>query len=348
MDNPIRLNQVERKHLTWLHSLQTIKKYADRLKAVLLLDKGFTPAQIKEILFISERQIRRVGKIYLAKGLNGFLESRFLGSKSALSDEQQAELKDFLNRNLHSTAKSICAHIRKEYRVRYTSNGVVPLLHRLGFVYKKVKGIPGKCDLAEQKKFIRKYRRIRRKMGKNDKIYFIDAAHPTFNTMLGSGWIIKGEEKTVRTNSGRFRLNIHGAYDPVATESICRVEERITKETAVRLLDKMRERSPKGIIYGVVDNGSCYRAKMFRAHAKRLGIKLLFLPAYSPNLNLIERLWKFFRKIVLYNRYHETLAEFKKSTLDFFRTVNAKYRDELKTLMTENFHLFAAPEQAKS
>ena len=91
-----------------------------------------------------------------------------------------------------------------------------------------------------------------------------------------------------------------------------------------------------------------YKAKMFREHARKLNIRLLFLPAYSPNLNLIERLWKFFRKIVLYNRHHRTLDEFKKSTIGFFRTANSRYRHELKTLMTENFHLFVAPEPAKS
>ena len=70
-------------------------------------------------------------------------------------------------------------------------------------------------------------------------------------------------------------------------------------------------------------------------------IKLIFLPPYAPNLNLIERLWKYFRKVVLYNRYYATFAEFKQACLDFFANLRS-HRAALRTLLTENFEILSA------
>lgn len=75
-----------------------------------------------------------------------------------------------------------------------------------------------------------------------------------------------------------------------------------------------------------------------RKVAKEMGIELIFLPPYSPNLNLIERLWKFFRKKVLYNRYYEKFNDFKIACEDFFKNIR-KYKNELQSLLTENFQI---------
>jgi transposase len=67
----------------------------------------------------------------------------------------------------------------------------------------------------------------------------------------------------------------------------------------------------------------------------------LFLPPYSPNLNLIERLWEYFQKMVLYNRYYQTFSEFKERTLAFFATIK-EHKAALRTLLTDNFEIIAA------
>ncbi|MCP4264720.1 MAG: IS630 family transposase, partial [Candidatus Brocadiaceae bacterium] len=81
-----------------------------------------------------------------------------------------------------------------------------------------------------------------------------------------------------------------------------------------------------------------YRSKKVREYLKNSKIKLIFLPPYSPNLNLIERLWKYFHKIVLYNQYYETFDEFKKACKSFFRRIK-RHKGELSSLMTENFQI---------
>ncbi|NOG85366.1 MAG: hypothetical protein HND49_16465 [Planctomycetes bacterium] len=67
-------------------------------------------------------------------------------------------------------------------------------------------------------------------------------------------------------------------------------------------------------------------------------VKLVFLPSYSPNLNLIKRLWKYFCKIVLYNKYYETFDEFKKACKSFLDGIK-NTRKEISSLLTENFQI---------
>jgi len=91
-------------------------------------------------------------------------------------------------------------------------------------------------------------------------------------------------------------------------------------------------------IYFVLDNAPYNRAKKVCRLAKELGIRLLYLPPYSPNLNPIERLWKFMKKKVMANHYYEDLGSFRSEVMEFFRTIR-KHRDELSTLLTDNFQI---------
>ena len=93
-------------------------------------------------------------------------------------------------------------------------------------------------------------------------------------------------------------------------------------------------------IYVIADNARYYRSKDVKTYLATSRIELIFLPAYSPNLNLIERLWKYFRKVVLYNRYYSSFAEFIEATESFFSNIK-EHRNALRSLLTEKFHLFA-------
>ena len=91
----------------------------------------------------------------------------------------------------------------------------------------------------------------------------------------------------------------------------------------------------------VLDNASYNRAPTVTTTAEALSIELLYLPTYSPNLNLIERFWKFLRRKVALNRYHATFAEFRAAVQHVLQNV-AAYQSELTTLLTEHFQLFLA------
>jgi len=117
----------------------------------------------------------------------------------------------------------------------------------------------------------------------------------------------------------------------------------IDAESSHRLFKKLIAKYPEAeAIHVIVDNASYYTSHRLKEKLEKLkGAKIVlhFLPAYSPNLNLIERLWKFFKKKILYNQYYDTFENFLSACKNFFRC-RTKYRDELRTTLAENFHLF--------
>jgi transposase len=89
-----------------------------------------------------------------------------------------------------------------------------------------------------------------------------------------------------------------------------------------------------------MDNARYQRCNKVAEQAEMLGISILFLPPYSPNLNLIERLWKFTKKKCLYNRYRETFCHFKEAIDDCLDKVKSAFKEQVKTLLNPKFQLF--------
>jgi transposase len=162
------------------------------------------------------------------------------------------------------------------------------------------------------------------------------------NAVPSHGWIKRGATVELKTNSGRNRLNVLGAYSP-DDHTLIAIEgtESCDAELVCQLLRKVRAANPGKRLLLVLDNARYQRATMVQTLAKQLRIRLLFLPPYSPNLNLIERFWKFLRKQVLRNTYYATFAEFRAAIQRLLTNLDT-YAEELTTLMTEKFHLFGS------
>lgn len=114
----------------------------------------------------------------------------------------------------------------------------------------------------------------------------------------------------------------------------------ITATTVCELLRLLAAQHRGAPITLVLDNARYQKCALVQDLAKQLRIELLYLPAYSPNLNLIERLWKYVKKKCLNGKYYATFAEFQAAILDSLNRINTDYRDDMKTLLTRNFQLF--------
>ena len=327
------------------HKQTREKRLADRIKAVLYVHFGLTYTEIAKLLLFDEVTVRRYVKQFKEKEINGLLEYRYTGGgQTRLRESDEEGLKIYLRDNTKRTAKEIVDYIEKAYGVTFSLIGVTKLLHRLGFTYKKPKIIPGKADHVKQEEFLKKYQEIKSGLKENDQIYFLDSTHPQHNTMPSYGWILKGKknDKYIKTNSGRDRLNLNGALNFNDKTAIVLEEKTINKEATINLLEAIKGRQKKGKVYLILDNASYHHAKTVKRwilHHPRF--ELIFLPTYSPNLNLIERLWKFFHQKATWNRYFETFEEFKTATLTFFRNLK-QYEKELSTLLTDSFQLLPA------
>ena len=170
-------------------------------------------------------------------------------------------------------------------------------------------------------------------------VLFVDAAHFVFGSFLCCLWSFA--RIFVRAASGRQRFNVLGAWDAVARRLIAVTNTTVVNtETMCELLRKIAGSGLTGPITLVLDNARYQRNAIVEALAKELGVRLLFLPSYSPNLNLIERLWKFIKRRALYGRYHPTYVEFQAAIQEVLDGLSTTYADDLKTLMTLNFQQF--------
>jgi transposase len=126
------------------------------------------------------------------------------------------------------------------------------------------------------------------------------------------GWIKKGERKEIKSNTGRKRININGALNAETREAIVVEANSINAESTICLLRKIEDCYPLApYIYVFTDNARYYHSEAVANYLKTSKIILEPIPSYSPNLNLIERLWNFFHKKIHYNKYYETFAEFR-------------------------------------
>src|SRR5262245_46277286 len=170
-------------------------------------------------------------------------------------------------------------------------------------------------------------------------VFFVDAAHFVFGTFLCCLWSFA--RIYVRAASGRQRFNVLGAWDAVKRELIAVTNTTVVNtETMCELLRQIAASGLSGPITLVLDNARYQRNAVVQALAKELGITLLYLPSYAPNLNLIERLWKFTKRRALSGRYHPTFAEFRAAIEAVLDGLSTTHAEPLKTLMTLKFQLF--------
>ena len=171
------------------------------------------------------------------------------------------------------------------------------------------------------------------------RVYFVDAAHFVRGAFLCCVWSLV--RFLIRGASGRERYNVLGAWN-ATTHELVRVSNatRVSSDTMVELLHKLVAAGGTGPITLVLDNARYQHCAKVKDEAQRLKITLLFLPAYSPNLNLIERLWKFTKKTALRGKHHPNFQAFQIAIDTCLDQTATLYKTKLESLMTLKFQTF--------
>lgn len=173
------LTAIERQELIRTHRLTRDGRLRDRLKSILLLDQGWSYEKIAQALFLDDQTVRNYDQAYRDHKKEGLLNLKYIGRLAKLTSQQCQELKAYLDAVTHLTAKAIVEYIKKTYGVIYARKGVMDLLHRLGFVYKKPKLMPGSPDPLKQEEFLHMYEGLKENLQDNDEIVFLDCPSST-------------------------------------------------------------------------------------------------------------------------------------------------------------------------
>ena len=178
------------------------------------------------------------------------------------------------------------------------------------------------------------------KQGKRS-VFFVDAAHFVWGAYLGYVWCII--RLFIPSPSGRKRYNILGALDVVNQQLITiKNDAYINSVSIVELIDKIVAKNIKVPVTLVMDNAKYQRCKFVQAHDENVGIELLFLPSYSPHLNIIERLWKWTKKDCLYSKYYDSFDKFKNAIDNSTEKINNQIdKDTVGNLFALNFQSFS-------
>jgi len=201
--------------------------------------------------------------------------------------------------------------------------------------------LPAKADPQKQKEFLEQELQPRLEEAQAGKrlVFFMDAAHFVLAPFLGFLWSVM--RVFIQAPSGRQRFNVLGALNAMTHELITITNDAyITAESVCALLEKIAKLHVGIPISIFLDNARYQRCAMVIEKAKSLNLELCFLPAYSPNLNLIERVWKFVKKKCLYSKYYEKFPTFKAAISKCLDETMTTHKADLDSLLSLRFQLF--------
>ena len=331
-------------HLRYHHPDPRVQRKAE---ALWLKSHGLTHDRIAAYAGVSRRSVQRYLDEYLQGGLQSLCRRQEHPPRAALV-EHEVSLEEHFQAHPVRSARQARAVIEQRTGIRRGLSQVRHFLRdRLGLRWRQTGAIPVpprktiQEHAADQAAFLKGQLEPRLDQARRGqrRVYFVDAAHFVFAPFLVCLWC--ATRLFVRAASGRKRYNVLGAFDAVAHRLI-----RVTNEgyiNAESVCELLRSVAGAGVglpITLVLDNARYQKCAVVQALSATLEIELLYLPSYSPNLNLIERLWRFVRVESLNSTYHEKFDDFRAAIDGCLDGLDTVHKGEMETLMTHKFQLF--------
>jgi transposase len=331
-------------HERYHHPDPRVQRHLER---IWLKHHGFTHQRIATLAGCSRRTVQRTLTEYSDGGLERIRQVPAKQGHSELDDHRLSVEEVFRARPPRSV-KEAQHKIAQHTGIRRGLTQVRRFLHRLKLKPRKVAAIPipPKSTLEEHVKTQAEFRENKLKPRLDEarqgrrQVYFVDAAHCVFAAFLGVVWC--WARWCIRAASGRKRYNVLGALDAVSHRLIqVSNHSYINAESVCLLLRAVANAAVPGVpVTLVLDNARYQKCALVTDLAKQLGIEMLYLPSYSPNLNLIERVWKFVKAECLRSTYYATYEEFTTAIQQCLDELPTKHKAAMDTLLTHNFQTF--------
>lgn len=331
-------------HFRYHHPDPRVQRKAEVLW---LKSHGLTHDRIAAYAGTSRRSVQRYLDEYAEGGLQCLRRRREHPPRAALV-EHEASLEEHFEKHPVRSVRQARAVIEQRTGIR---RGLTQVRHflkdGLGLRWRQAGAIPVpprktiQEHAADQAAFLKDELEPRLEQARRGKrqVYFVDAAHFVFAPFLGCLWC--ATRLFVRAASGRRRHNVLGAFDAVAHRLIRVTNDGyINAESVCSLLRAVSGAAVGLPITLVLDNARYQKCAVVQELAAALKIELLYLPSYSPNLNLIERLWRFVRVESLNSTYHEKFEDFRAAIDGCLDGLSTVHEGEMETLMTHKFQTF--------
>jgi transposase len=319
-------------------------KAQKKMEVLYLKSQGVEHQEICRLCRISKTTLTTYLKQYQEGGIERLKEFGYVGSSSEL-DEHATTLEAYFKEHPPRTTAEAQQVIKEQTGIERSPTQIQAFMKRLGMKCRKVGYVPGRAanpdKQAEQEAFKTQQLEPRLEEAKAGSrvVLFMDAAHFVHGAYLAVVWCFT--RLFIASPSGRQRFNVLGAVDAVTKRIFTVTNETYINAESVCLLLTQIAACYVGIpITIVLDNARYQKCEAVLRHAAALGIELLYLPSYSPHLNLIERLWRFVRKECLYSKYYPKFDGFKQAIADCLQSASTKHRAELETLLSWNFQSF--------
>jgi transposase len=321
-----------------VHPIPNVQK---RMEVLWLKHNKLSHKEIAKLADVSINTVTKYIRFYNEGGLEKLKKVNFYKPQSKLIDFK-GTIEEYFKEHPPASIKEAMDKIEEITGLKRGETQIRTfLIKHLGLRWRKVGSIPAKADLQKQESFKKEKLEPRleeAKQGKR-KVFFVDAAHFVLAPFLGFLWSFS--RIFIKAPAGRKRFNVLGALDAI-THKLYTItnDSYINAMSVCELLYEIAKHNVNIPITLVLDNARYQKCKIVSELAEELNIELLYLPAYSPNLNLIERLWKFVKKQCLYSKYYSDFLVFRKTISDCLNETHTKYKKQLDSLLTLNFQTF--------
>jgi transposase len=290
--------------------------------------------QIAQLAGVCENTMRSYFALYEEGGIEKLKEITVYRPESQLA-EHATTLEAYFQANPPAGIKEAQKEIAELTGLQRSETQVGKFLHKLGLKPRKVGMIPAKVDVEKQADYLKNELEPRLAEAKEGKraVFFVDAAHFVLAPYLG--WLWSFARIFIAAPAGRQRFNVLGALNATTHQLVTIMNDTTINADAVcLLLQKLADLSLGIPITLILDNARYQHCAHVIEAARQLQIELCFLPPYSPNLNLIERLWKFVKKKCLYSIYYSNFADFKAAISTCLAQTQTTYKEDLDSLLT--------------
>ncbi|BDA69336.1 hypothetical protein CAL7716_035020 [Calothrix sp. PCC 7716] len=315
-----------------------------KMEVMYLKSRGVMHKDICDLCQITKATLAKYIKQYQLGGIEELKKLDYKGRPSELNQHSDI-LKEHFKKHPPSTVAEASDAIEKITGIKRSPTQVREFLKRAGLRCLKVGHVPGKS--GDKNKIIEqeKYRveelepLLKEACSGNKAVFFLDAAHFVYRSYLRYLWCFV--RTFICSPPGRKRFNVLGAINAVTKEIITLTNETyINSETVCQMLFKLASLGLNIPIAVVLDNARYQRCRLVQDYAEELGIQLCFLPSYSPQLNLIERLWRYVKKECLYSKYYEHFSDFKAAISNCINLANTDKKEKLNSLLSLKFQSF--------